>query len=319
MKNYIFKSILFIFISIFSIAGPFYSYINTNNYSDFEFINLETGTSNHKGIANLKEEINYLDRFFLKIFFTLYKSPYQSGEYVVKNKSLIEIQNDFISGNILINELTIIPGMNIYEINNLINNTSLINDCINLKCLDNSFNFYEGTIFPDTYFYKKGMLVSELLQESSTNLENFIKNIYKNKPKNNPLSSIEDVLILASIIEKEAGTEDEKDLIASVFLKRLEIGMRLQADPTIIYGLLPNFDGDIKTSDIKNKDNIFNTYVINKLPPTPIAVVNKKSIEAAVLNIPGEYLYFVANNKGDHYFSKSYDEHLEAVKLYQLK
>ena len=126
-------------------------------------------------------------------------------------------------------------------------------------------------------------------------------------------------LILASIIEKEAGNDFEKNKIAGVFLKRLKINMRLQADPTIIYGLLPNFDGDIKKSNIKDKKNPYNTYVIKSLPPTPIAVSSKSSIEASILSEPGEYLFFVANKKGSHYFSKTYNEHLEAVKLYQLK
>ena len=126
-------------------------------------------------------------------------------------------------------------------------------------------------------------------------------------------------MILASIIEKEAGNEIEKNKIAAVFLKRLDINMRLQADPTIIYGLMPDFDGDIKKTDLRDKKNPYNTYVIKSLPPTPIAISSKSSIKASILSEPGEYLFFVANKKGSHYFSKTYKEHLEAVKLYQLK
>ena len=128
-----------------------------------------------------------------------------------------------------------------------------------------------------------------------------------------------DSLILASIIEKEAGNDSEKKQIASVFLKRLEVGMKLQADPTIIYGLMPNFNGDITRSNLKDKNNLYNTYTIKSLPPSPISVSSKTSIEAAILSESGDYLYFVANKKGSHYFSKTYKEHLEAVKLYQLK
>ena len=123
-----------------------------------------------------------------------------------------------------------------------------------------------------------------------------------------------DLLILASIIEKEAGNDSEKDLIAGVFLKRLTDNMRLQADPTIIYGLLPNFDGDIKSSDIFNKDNKYNTYMIYGLPPTPIAISSKSSILAAFNASPGDYKYFVANSPTSHYFSKTYDEHLSKIK-----
>ena len=108
-------------------------------------------------------------------------------------------------------------------------------------------------------------------------------------------------------------------MISSVFLQRISLSMKLQADPTIIYGLLPSFDGDIKRKDIKDKNNKFNTYVIKALPPTSIAISSKSSIEAAILSEPGDYLYFVANKEGSHYFSKTYNEHLEAVKLYQLQ
>ena len=90
--------------------------------------------------------------------------------------------------------------------------------------------------------------------------------------------------------------------------------MRLQADPTIIYGLLPNFDGDIKKSDILNKNNKYNTYMINGLPPTPISISSISSINAAKKSSPGDYLFFVANSPTTHYFSKSYDEHLNKIK-----
>ena len=319
MKNTILKSFFLVCILTIAIAGPYFSYINKKPYSSLDKIFLEKGFSNLQSIKTIQDELSYLDNIFLKIFLKLNNNPYQSGEYNIYNKSLVDIHNIFINGDIVTYELKIIPGMNIYDINSLIDKTSLINDCINLKCINNSFNFKEGTIFPNTYFYKKGMMASDLLKPISNDLEEFILEIFQKKPSNNPINNIEQALILASIIEKEAGTENEKDLIASVFLKRLAIGMKLQADPTIIYGLLPNFNGDIKKSDIRDANNKFNTYVINGLPPTPISIVNKKSIKAAIMNVPGEYLYFVANNNGDHYFSKTYNEHLEAVKLYQLK
>jgi UPF0755 protein len=145
-----------------------------------------------------------------------------------------------------------------------------------------------------------------------------LNEIWKDKHPNNPIKTKEEALILASIIEKEAGNNNEKELIASVFLKRLTIPMRLQADPTIIYGLLPNFDGDIKKSDILDKNNIYNTYMINGLPPTPISMVSKSSLKAAIISQPGEYLFFVANSPTSHYFSKSYEEHLNMIKELKL-
>ena len=121
-------------------------------------------------------------------------------------------------------------------------------------------------------------------------------------------------MILASIIEKEAGNDDEKNEIAGVFLNRISINMKLQADPTIIYGLLPNFDGDIKKSDILSTQNKYNTYMIKGLPPSPIAISSRSSILAAFTATPSDYLFFVADSKNSHYFSKTYEEHLNKIK-----
>ena len=96
-------------------------------------------------------------------------------------------------------------------------------------------------------------------------------------------------------------------------LKRIKLGMRLQADPTIIYGLLPNFDGDIKKSDILDKENLYNTYMISGLPPSPISVPSLTSIEAAINSEPGDYLFFVADTKYSHHFSKTYKEHVSKI------
>ena len=125
-------------------------------------------------------------------------------------------------------------------------------------------------------------------------------------------------MILASIVEKEAGNEDEKSIIAGVFLHRLSIGMKLQADPTIIYGLMPDFNGDITKANLRDRNNPYNTYQIQGLPPTPISTISQSSLEAVILGMKNDYLYFVAKGDGTHQFSKTYKQHLEAVKKYQL-
>ena len=143
--------------------------------------------------------------------------------------------------------------------------------------------------------------------------------IWEKKPADNPLKTKYEGIILASIIEKESSSINEKKLIGGVFLHRLNINMRLQADPTIIYGLMPTFNGDITKSDLMDKNNFYNTYVIESLPPTPISMPTKSSLDAAIMNSPNEYLFFVADDKGEHIFSKTYSEHLEYVNLYQKK
>ena len=263
------------------------------------------------------------DSLFNKVLFRTFLKlesidSFKSGEYDVLNKSLIEIFILFKEGKTITHKLTIQEGSTIYDLQKLLDNSFLINNCYYLDCIDNQYPFKEGILFPNTYFYKKDMLASSILKQSYNKLDLVLSELWSKKPPNNILKDKNEALILASIIEKEAGNDNEKSLIASVFLKRLEIGMRLQADPTIIYGLLPNFDGDIKKSDILDKNNPYNTYMIKSLPPTPIAIPSLTSIEAAVLSTPGEYLFFVANTSTSHYFSKTYDEHLSMIKTLGL-
>jgi UPF0755 protein len=319
LKQKFLQILLLPILGICIFVGPYFSFLNNKIYIEPMTFDIKKGSTSSQILNNISKDPNPIEIIFIKLFLTLNSGNYQSGEYEVSNKSLIDIHNQIIDGNTVTHQITIVPGMNKYDIDNLINNSFLINDCQYLNCIQSDYNFTEGMILPDTYYYKKGMKSSLLLKRSSADLMEFVESIWTTKPPTNPLKSIKDSLILASIVEKEAGNELEKNKIAAVFLKRLSIKMKLQADPTIIYGLMPNFDGDIKKSNIKDKKNPYNTYVIKSLPPTPIAVSSKSSIEASILSEPGEYLFFVANKKGSHYFSKTYNEHLEAVKLYQLK
>ena len=148
-------------------------------------------------------------------------------------------------------------------------------------------------------------------------MDSFLDNIWKNRVEDENIKSKKDLLILASIIEKESGNEIDKPLISSVFYNRLRNGMRLQADPTIIYGLLPEFNGDIKKADIYDQTNPYNTYVIDDLPPTPIAIPSKTSLIAASQPSETNFLFFVSKGDGSHYFSVTYNEHLSAISEYQ--
>ena len=160
--------------------------------------------------------------------------------------------------------------------------------------------------------------MANVLNQSQVEFIQLAKNLWSKKNPNTPLKSLSDAIILSSIVEKEAGNDDEKPVIAGVFLHRLSIGMRLQADPTIIYGLLPEFNGDITKANLRDKNNIYNTYQISGLPPTPISTISQSSLEAVILGMQNDYLYFVAKGDGTHKFSKTYKEHLDAVKKYQL-
>jgi len=138
------------------------------------------------------------------------------------------------------------------------------------------------------------------------------------RAENLPYTSSYEALIMASIIEKETGAPHERAQIAGVFVRRLEQGMRLQTDPTVIYGLEREWDGNITRADLKTS-HPYNTYLIKGLPPTPIAIVGRDAINAALHPEEGSALYFVAKGDGTHYFSDTFEEHKNAVKRYQLK
>ena len=311
----LFLRIIFIVSIVWlSLFGPYSAFLNSNPIKDKNYIDVYEGSSMYAVLENLK-----LSSLINKLFFRIYLNTnsiksFQAGEYDIKNKNFKEIIDLLVEGKTYTHSFTIIEGMNIYDIESELENSSLINDCSLLVCIKTNYPFKEGVLYPDTYFYKKGMKASDLFNKSHKKLDDFLNTIWIKKADNDILKDKYQALILASIIEKEAGNHSEKPDIAAVFLKRISIGMKLQADPTIIYGLLPNFDGDIRKSDILDKNNIYNTYMINGLPPTPISISSMSSIEAAILSTPGEYLFFVANSPNSHYFSRTYDEHLNMIK-----
>ena len=242
----------------------------------------------------------------------------QAGEYLIDD-SLYKVLTKMKLGETITYKFVISDGTNRFDLSSYIDTLKLYNDCKDFSCIDLINNSIEGLLLPDTYFYKKNTNLSLLLNKSSTELKNYVDIIWKDKPLDNPLKNKYEGIILASIIEKESSSVEEKMKIGGVFLNRLKIKMKLQADPTIIYGLMPDFNGDITKKDLRDKSNLYNTYVINSLPPTPISMPTKSSLDAAIMNSPNEYLFFVADGEGKHIFTKTYNEHLEYVNLYQKK
>ncbi len=181
--------------------------------------------------------------------------------------------------------------------------------------LGDDIPFLEGSIFPDTYFYTAGTTDLTILQRARQRLQNVLAEEWAQRLGSLPYDSPLDALIMASIIEKESGLHAEKQRIAGVFVRRLETGMRLQSDPTVIYGAGENYTGVIRRSDL-NTETPFNTYRINGLPPTPIALSGRASIRASLHPEDGTYLYFVASGDGGHYFSSTLEEHNAAVQRY---
>ena len=179
-------------------------------------------------------------------------------------------------------------------------------------------DFVEGAFFPDTYFYSAGTRDIDILIRSNARLNAILNEAWQSRDAVLPYDNAYEALIMASIIEKESALNSERGHIAGVFVRRLELGMRLQSDPTVIYGMGEAYAGNIRREDLR-KTTPYNTYRINGLPPTPIALSGLESIEASMHPLPSDYLYFVAKGDGSHYFSSSLDEHNQAVREFQLQ
>jgi UPF0755 protein len=174
----------------------------------------------------------------------------------------------------------------------------------------------EGRFFPDTYAYSRGVSDLTVLKRAHQAMQRQLVQAWAERDAATPLKSMDDALILASIIEKETGQSSERGLVAGVFVNRLRIGMPLQTDPTVIYGLGEAFDGNLRKRDLQ-ADGPYNTYTRAGLPPTPIAMPGKASLRAAVQPAATKALYFVARGDGTSQFSDTLDEHNRAVNQFQ--
>jgi len=176
----------------------------------------------------------------------------------------------------------------------------------------------EGWIFPDTYIYRSGTTDIELLRQAHQRMQRVLDEEWRGRAENLPYHSPYEALIMASLVEKETGQPSERSEIAGVFVRRLGRGMRLQTDPAVIYGLGETFDGNLTRAHLR-QPTPYNTYVIDGLPPTPIALPGREAIRAALNPKAGNSLYFVGKGDGSHHFSATLAEHNRAVREYQLK
>ena len=248
----------------------------------------------------------------------------KAGEYFFqKGITPYQLIKKLVDGDVFLHEFTIIEGWTFNQMINSLQLQASIKKTITLddpkkilELLGSADNHPEGLFFPDTYLYPMGTKDIDILKISYNIMQQHVKKLWNQKSDlkfNKPL----DIITLASIIEKETARKEEKRLIAGVFHARLNKGMPLQTDPTVIYSLGRKFSGKLTRKDLKNK-SLYNTYVHKGLPPTPISLPGLDSLEAAVNPQKTDFLYFVAKGDGSHIFSKDFTEHVKAVAKYQL-
>lgn len=173
----------------------------------------------------------------------------------------------------------------------------------------------EGLLFPETYHYRANMSAYEVIKKAYHHQSSILNKLWPEREKGLPYQTSYEALIMASIIEKESGLSNDRDKISSVFVNRLRRGMRLQTDPTVIYGMGERYKGRIRSKDLREK-TAYNTYTISGLPPTPISMPSEAAIYATLHPAKTKYLYFVSKGDGTSYFSKSLREHNNAVNKY---
>ncbi|WP_111412374.1 endolytic transglycosylase MltG [Billgrantia lactosivorans] len=247
----------------------------------------------------------------------------RAGEYLLapdmSGRELLELLG---SDRVVTYPLTIPEGWTFRQMRNrldaapkLENHTAELSDDEIMALLEREGRHPEGWFFPDTYRYHKGMSDIDILRQALASMERVLDEVWEARRDDLPFESPYEALIMASLIERETGAPEERREIAGVFKRRLERGMRLQTDPTVIYGMGERYEGRITRADLQ-ESTAYNTYTIDGLPPTPIAMPGRASLEAAVDPLPGETLYFVSRGDGTHHFSRTLREHNNAVNRY---
>lgn len=282
--------------------------------------------------SSLKKLINALDKqglvnndAFLKAYVRLsgkYKNIKVGVYEAIPDETLADFLTKVVNGKVKVFSLTLIEGLTWKQWKQQILTHSAIIDDLHeselLTHLQIEGDSFEGWLLPETYAITKPTSATDFITRLVKEMRAELYLQWENRQGMLPYQSPYEALIMASIIEKETGLASERPHIAAVFVNRLNIGMRLQTDPTIIYGLGDRFDGDIKRVHLREKTP-YNTYVIDGLPPTPIAMPSRLAIIAALNPIQSDDLYFVAKGDGSHKFSETLAEHNAAVRKYQLK
>lgn len=293
-----------------------------------QLLDVPSGSSPTGVLNRLEADGVIKDAFLLRLYwrFNLSGQALHSGEYRMTPgmtaKSLLTLWE---KGEVVQYSLTLVEGWTFRQVRaalgkqaKLEQTLSNLSDSEVMAKLGHPDVFPEGRFFPDTYRYVRGMTDAELLKQAYNRLDAVLQEEWEKRAADVPYADPYQALIMASLVEKETGVPQERGEIAGVFVRRLQQGMLLQTDPTVIYGLGERYNGKITRAFLKEATP-YNTYVISGLPPTPIAMVGREAIHAAMNPVAGSSLYFVARGDGSHVFSDDLDAHNAAVKEFQLK
>ena len=306
--------LLFTLSIIFFLISYFYIYNLKNKIILFQdtYYLLEKNTSQNQILSQLESKKIFISNLNWKIASLFHKNPFipKAGEYLMpKNLSVYEIQKILQKGKTITRNFTLIEGSTADDLKKkLLENPYLSGELKNLK---------EGIYKPDTYFFKLGYPRNKLLKKMKRAQDNFLEIIWKEKSYNFILKNKDELLILASIIQKESGNIDDSKLVASVFINRLENKMKLQSDVTLAYGF--NVNGKKITKKMLKSNNPYNTYKYYGLPPTPISYPGENALNSLKNLKKTDYFYFVSDGSGRHRFSETYSLHKKNIELWKNK
>lgn len=256
----------------------------------------------------------------------LQKEKIHTGEYLLEQGiTPLQLLEKLNKGDVILHQVMLLEGWTFKQILFALDEQPELKHLLShktsaeqLALLNLPISGLEGWFYPDTYTFSKGATDIELLTQAYKSMRKALDQAWADRVPNLPYANDYQALIMASIVEKETGSANERDQIAGVFVRRLQLGMKLQTDPTVIYGMGDAFNGKITKDDLQ-RPTLYNTYVIDGLPPTPIATPSKASLHAALHPAEGDALYFVAKGDGTSEFSRTLLEHQRATERYQLQ
>ena len=322
------KLVVITLVLLLGVSGWFYWLVSTPLSLSGERVefNVTPGSSmriSAREITGAGVKINPWAIVFLSKLLRV-ETSIKAGSYEIsRGVTLIELLCKLTRGDVTQAEIVFIEGWTFRQMREKLNahpdvrhDSKGLSDAEIMRLVGASETFAEGLFFPDTYLFSKKTSDIEVLARAYRAMQRHLAREWESRAAQLPLATPHQALILASIVEKETGREQDRPLIASVFVNRLRQGMLLQTDPTVIYGLGERFDGNLRKRDLQ-ADTPYNTYTRVGLPPTPIAMPGLASLQAVLHPAPSQAVYFVARGDGSSHFSQSLEEHNQAVNRYQ--